>query len=55
MESIFQGKNELAPVAHKRHRKTSWGMGSSGMILATRRSGAMKRALDIKAHFLVKT
>ncbi|XP_056621977.1 wolframin [Triplophysa dalaica] len=47
-----KGKNELAPAVHKRHRKASWGLGSSGMILATRRSGAMKRALDIKAHFL---
>ncbi|KAI7810756.1 putative wolframin [Triplophysa rosa] len=47
-----KGKDELAPAVHKRHRKASWGMGSSGMILATRRSGAMKRALDIKAHFL---
>ncbi|XP_051561188.1 wolframin isoform X1 [Myxocyprinus asiaticus] len=47
-----KGKNELAPVSHKRLRKTSWGMGSSGMMLATRRSDAMKKALDIKAHFL---
>ncbi|KAA0722479.1 Wolframin [Triplophysa tibetana] len=47
-----KGKNELAPAVHKRHRKASWGLGSSGMILSTRRSGAMKRALDIKAHFL---
>uniref|UniRef100_A0A8C1IUS7 Wolfram syndrome 1a (wolframin) n=1 Tax=Cyprinus carpio TaxID=7962 RepID=A0A8C1IUS7_CYPCA len=45
-------KNELAPVTHKRHRKSSWAMSGSGMILATRRSGAMKRALDIKSHFL---
>ncbi|XP_067298897.1 wolframin [Pseudorasbora parva] len=45
-------KTELAPVTHKRHRKSSWGMGSSGMMLASRRSGAMKRALDIQAHFL---
>ncbi|XP_016410993.1 wolframin-like [Sinocyclocheilus rhinocerous] len=45
-------KNELAPVTHKRHRKSSWGMSGSGMILTTRRSGAMKRALDIKSHFL---
>ncbi len=29
-------------------------MSGSGMILDTRRSGAMKRALDLKAHFLVK-
>ncbi|XP_051993919.1 wolframin-like isoform X2 [Xyrauchen texanus] len=36
----------------KRLRKTSWGMGGSGMMLATRRSDAMKKALDIKAHFL---
>lgn len=45
-------KNEVAPVTHKRHRKSSWGIGSSGMILTTRHSGAMKRALDIKVHFL---
>ncbi|XP_059409740.1 wolframin [Carassius carassius] len=45
-------KNELAPVTHKRHRKSSWAMSGSGMMLATRRSGAMKRALDIKSHFL---
>ncbi|XP_016347352.1 wolframin [Sinocyclocheilus anshuiensis] len=45
-------RNELAPVTHKRHRKSSWGMSGSGMILTTRRSGAMKRALDIKSHFL---
>ncbi|XP_048053316.1 wolframin isoform X2 [Megalobrama amblycephala] len=45
-------KKELVPAVHKRHRKSSWGMGSSGMMLATERSSAMKRALDIKAHFL---
>lgn len=45
-------KNELAPVTHKRHRKSSWAVSGSGMMLATRRSGAMKRALDIKSHFL---
>ncbi|KAK7162044.1 hypothetical protein R3I94_004638 [Phoxinus phoxinus] len=45
-------KKKSASVAHKRHRKSSWGMTSSGMMLASRRSGAMKRALDIKAHFL---
>ncbi|TRY88951.1 hypothetical protein DNTS_013329 [Danionella cerebrum] len=36
-------KNELVPATHKRHRKSSWGMSSSGMTL------------DIKAHFLVNT
>lgn len=45
-------KNELAPITRKRHRKSSWGMSGGGMILATRRGGAMKRALDIKSHFL---
>lgn len=54
LHTCLQEKNELAPVTHKRHRKSSWAMSGSGMILATRRSGAMKRALDIKSHFLVK-
>nr|XP_695252.5 wolframin [Danio rerio] len=45
-------KNEMAPVTHKRQRKSSWGMRSSGLMLTTRRSDAMRRALDIKAHFL---
>ncbi|KAK9980718.1 hypothetical protein ABG768_000307 [Culter alburnus] len=45
-------KKELVPAVHKRHRKSSWGMGSSGMMLATKPSSAMKRALDIKSYFL---
>ncbi|KAL2097683.1 hypothetical protein ACEWY4_006890 [Coilia grayii] len=40
--------SELAPSS-RRMLKTSWG---SGMMLATKRSGAMKRAIDIRSHFL---
>uniref|UniRef100_A0A8B9I172 Wolfram syndrome 1a (wolframin) n=1 Tax=Astyanax mexicanus TaxID=7994 RepID=A0A8B9I172_ASTMX len=39
----------VSPVLQKRTRKRSWG---TGMMLDTKRSGAMKRAMDIKAHFL---
>ncbi|KAL7856367.1 hypothetical protein AOLI_G00199710 [Acnodon oligacanthus] len=42
----------VPPISHKRMLKTSWGMGGTGMMLDTKRSGAMKRAIDIKAHFL---
>ncbi|XP_072528208.1 wolframin [Salminus brasiliensis] len=40
------------PVFQKRMQRSSWGMGGTGIMLDTKRSGAMKRAMDIKAYFL---
>ncbi|XP_055061746.2 wolframin [Misgurnus anguillicaudatus] len=48
-----RGENEVARVTHKRQQKSSWGIGGSDMMLATSHSGAMKRAMDIKAQLLV--
>ncbi|XP_036439591.1 wolframin [Colossoma macropomum] len=49
---LNQEQKGVSPISHRRMLKTSWGMGGTGMMLDTKRSGAMKRAVDIKAHFL---
>ncbi|XP_017541075.2 wolframin isoform X1 [Pygocentrus nattereri] len=49
---LDQEQKGVSPISHKRILKTSWGMRGTGMMLDTKRSGAMKRAIDIKAHFL---
>ncbi|XP_030643749.1 wolframin [Chanos chanos] len=46
------GESDLVPVKKRQVMKRSWGIGGGGMVLATKRSGAMKRAMDIKAYFL---
>ncbi|XP_066518198.1 wolframin [Hoplias malabaricus] len=39
-------------LSPRRGQRGSWGIGAGGMMLDTKRSGAMKRAMDIRAHFL---
>ncbi|KAM4603378.1 wolframin [Polymixia lowei] len=46
-------ETELMPAGSRRAHRSSWSLGRGGMILDTKRSGAMKRAMDIKSQLMV--
>ncbi|KAF3687618.1 Wolframin [Channa argus] len=46
-------KTELVPPGCKKSRKGSWGFGRSGMILDTKHTGAIQKAMDVKSHLMM--
>nr|XP_019955854.1 PREDICTED: wolframin-like isoform X1 [Paralichthys olivaceus] len=46
-------KTEMVPSGCKRPHKGSWSFGRGGMMMNTRRTGAIKRALDMKSRLMM--
>ncbi|XP_026160095.1 wolframin [Mastacembelus armatus] len=46
-------KTELVPTGFKKSHKTCWGFGRSGMMLDTKRTGAIKKAMDMKSRLMM--
>ncbi|XP_071779290.2 wolframin [Centroberyx gerrardi] len=46
-------KTELIPAGGRKTSRSSWSLGRGGMMLDTKRSGAIKRAMDMKSHLMV--
>ncbi|XP_056136526.1 wolframin [Lampris incognitus] len=49
----LQDTSQLVPTGARKTHRSSWGLGRGGMMLDTKRSGAIKRAMDIKSHLMV--
>ncbi|XP_018551064.1 LOW QUALITY PROTEIN: wolframin [Lates calcarifer] len=46
-------KTEVVPSGCKKSHKSSWGFGPSGMMLDTKQTGAIKKAMDMKSRLMI--
>ncbi|XP_034045006.1 LOW QUALITY PROTEIN: wolframin [Thalassophryne amazonica] len=51
-EDVMQ-KADLVPSGGRKARQSCWGFGGSGMMLGTKRNGAIKRAMDMKSRLMM--
>ncbi|XP_073321598.1 wolframin [Pagrus major] len=52
-DSGGEHKAELVPSGYKRAHRSSWGFGRSGMMLNSNRSGAIRKAMDMKSRLMM--
>lgn len=43
----------MVPTGYKKVHKSYWSFGCSGMMLDTKQSGAIKKAMDMKSRLMV--
>ncbi|XP_077574234.1 wolframin [Stigmatopora nigra] len=53
MEKTDEKEAELPPSEDKNHRSGSWSFGRKGMMLDTKHSGAIKKAIDMKSQLMM--
>uniref|UniRef100_A0A3P9LY09 Wolfram syndrome 1a (wolframin) n=1 Tax=Oryzias latipes TaxID=8090 RepID=A0A3P9LY09_ORYLA len=46
-------KTEMVPTGYKKAHKSYWSFGCSGMMLDTKQSGAIKKAMDMKSRLML--
>ncbi|XP_068177221.1 wolframin [Antennarius striatus] len=48
-----EDKAEMIPTGSRKPHRCSWGFGRSGMILDSKQTGAIKKAMDIKSRLMI--